>query len=304
MSSELPEASRNIRRSSTELLAASRNLRRTSADIGAASLSILPVRGELGAASLSIWQPNAALETKSQEVPICTATLTARSLTFRAFAVDCFARFQVLRRRLALLPPVTPVVGSYFVPGTYQTFAAKCSPTDPVARNELLWELAEPWRMIRYGSRPISLAADTSHRGWMCLSTCSPEAAPSSQPAPSAPQARWACSCGDSATRVVQRIPTGFRPPAQGCEARATLGYPSQFAPTPTGLRRLRSEPGHNPVGVAPHPVSLTQGSSCLATLGWRTQALWAWFVQQAEWFAGGSPCWALASPYFTFSIR
>ena len=220
MSSELPEASRNIRRSSTELLAASRNLRRTSADIGAASLSILPVRGELGAASLSIWQPNAALETKSQEVPICTATLTARSLTFRAFAVDCFARFQVLRRRLALLPPVTPVVGSYFVPGTYKTFAAKCSPTDPVARNELLWELAEPWRMIRYGSRPLSLAADTSHRGWMCLSTCSPEAAPSSQPAPSAPQ------------------------------------------------------------------------------------VLWAWFVQQAEWFARSSPCWALASPYFTFSIR
>ena len=32
-------------------------------------------------------------------------------------------------------------------------------------------------------------------------------------------------------------IPTGFRPPAQGCETRATLGIPSVFGPTPTGLR-------------------------------------------------------------------
>jgi hypothetical protein len=31
-------------------------------------------------------------------------------------------------------------------------------------------------------------------------------------------------------------IPTGFRPPAQGCEARATLGQPSKPITTPTGL--------------------------------------------------------------------
>ena len=33
------------------------------------------------------------------------------------------------------------------------------------------------------------------------------------------------------------RIPTGFRPPAQGCEERATLGYPPISVTTPTGLR-------------------------------------------------------------------
>jgi hypothetical protein len=34
------------------------------------------------------------------------------------------------------------------------------------------------------------------------------------------------------------RIPTGFRPKAQGCEARATLGQASQTITTPTGLRQ------------------------------------------------------------------
>ena len=33
-----------------------------------------------------------------------------------------------------------------------------------------------------------------------------------------------------------RKIPTGFRPPAQGCEERATLGQMSNQSTTPTGL--------------------------------------------------------------------
>ena len=39
-----------------------------------------------------------------------------------------------------------------------------------------------------------------------------------------------------SADRGGVRIPTGFRPKAQGCEGRATLGQPSKPTTTPTGL--------------------------------------------------------------------
>jgi hypothetical protein len=35
------------------------------------------------------------------------------------------------------------------------------------------------------------------------------------------------------------RIPTGFRPPAQGCDAGATLGQRPAHSPTPTGLWRF-----------------------------------------------------------------
>jgi len=45
------------------------------------------------------------------------------------------------------------------------------------------------------------------------------------------------------------RIPKGFRNKAQGCEERATLGWPQPVQPTPTGLR-LRHQCGHNPFGV------------------------------------------------------
>src|ERR1035441_1005079 len=45
-------------------------------------------------------------------------------------------------------------------------------------------------------------------------------------------------------------IPQGLCPPAQGCEARATLGELRLETPTPTGLRPLRLVPSRNPVGV------------------------------------------------------
>jgi len=34
---------------------------------------------------------------------------------------------------------------------------------------------------------------------------------------------------------------------------------------------------GHNPVGVADRFLAVSQGSSCLATPGWRIQSLWDW---------------------------
>src|SRR5438034_11702579 len=39
--------------------------------------------------------------------------------------------------------------------------------------------------------------------------------------------------------------------------------------------RRQTNGFGHNPVGVGFHLRTVTQGSSFLATLGWRTQSLW-----------------------------
>ncbi len=95
-----------------------------------------------------------------------------------------------------------------------------------------------------------------------------------------------------SAARGTVRIPTGFRRKAQGCEApafaalrrgkRATLGHRSPnitnrnavaAIPLPAIARGVRL----NPVGVATHLLRITQDSSCLATLGWRTQSLWDW---------------------------
>jgi len=73
------------------------------------------------------------------------------------------------------------------------------------------------------------------------------------------------------------RIQTGFRPKAQGCEARATLRRRSLHPINRNAVvaNMTRDEIGHNPVGVATHFDTDTQGSSCLATLGWRTQSLW-----------------------------
>jgi hypothetical protein len=73
------------------------------------------------------------------------------------------------------------------------------------------------------------------------------------------------------------RIPTGFRLKAQGCEQRATLGKGTRARSTPTGLRRLRGERRPQPRWGWHLPTQFTQGSSLLATLGWRTQSLWDW---------------------------
>ena len=77
------------------------------------------------------------------------------------------------------------------------------------------------------------------------------------------------------------RIPTGFRPKAQGCEQRATLGKGTRARSTPTGLRRLREERRPQPRWGWHLPTQFTQGSSRLATLGWRTQSLRDWGSEQ-----------------------
>lgn len=66
-----------------------------------------------------------------------------------------------------------------------------------------------------------------------------------------------------------------------GCRVgEATLGKGPQMVPTLNGLHRLPSSNEHgrcNPVGVEERFHDLSQGSSCIATLGRRTQSLWDW---------------------------
>jgi hypothetical protein len=83
-----------------------------------------------------------------------------------------------------------------------------------------------------------------------------------------------------AAERGCARIPTGFRPKAQGCEERATLGQrPASITnrnavvaiPFSSAARGIC----HNPVGVDENLIPFTQGSACVATLGWRPESLW-----------------------------
>ena len=82
----------------------------------------------------------------------------------------------------------------------------------------------------------------------------------------------------EAASRGCARIPTGFRPKAQGCDAGATLGIRPQtisnrnavaaipFATIARGIC-------HNPVGVGRDLISFTQGS--FATLGCMPESRW-----------------------------
>ena len=45
-------------------------------------------------------------------------------------------------------------------------------------------------------------------------------------------------------------IPTGLRPPAQGCAARATLGLTDEMILNPNGVAACSQRMSHNPVGV------------------------------------------------------
>jgi hypothetical protein len=76
------------------------------------------------------------------------------------------------------------------------------------------------------------------------------------------------------------RIPTGFCLKAQGCEERATLGHRSASItnrnavaaiPFPSATRGIC----HNPVGVGENLIPFTQGSSCIATLGYMPESRW-----------------------------
>ena len=84
----------------------------------------------------------------------------------------------------------------------------------------------------------------------------------------------------DASARGRVRIPTGFRLKDQGCAPGATLGHlPANIinrnavAAIPSSF--VTRDVCHNPVGVGSNLFSFSQGSSFLATLGWRTQSLW-----------------------------
>jgi hypothetical protein len=88
------------------------------------------------------------------------------------------------------------------------------------------------------------------------------------------------------------RIPTGFRPKAQGCEARATLGnrpanVTNRNAVAALPATSIARNICHNPVGVDYNLNSFTQGSSSPVrlgpTLGWRMQSLWDWANQPSQ---------------------
>ena len=71
-------------------------------------------------------------------------------------------------------------------------------------------------------------------------------------------------------------IPKGLCPPAQGCEARATLGNSArQIGSTPTGLRPCGQRRRPQPRWGWKACRRCTQGSSCLATLGFEPESLW-----------------------------
>ncbi len=68
--------------------------------------------------------------------------------------------------------------------------------------------------------------------------------------------------------------PNGAAASSPRLRHRRYLGCQAQTSTTPTGLR-LGRHTGHNPVGVGGWEQSFPQGSSCLATLGWRPQPRW-----------------------------
>jgi hypothetical protein len=95
------------------------------------------------------------------------------------------------------------------------------------------------------------------------------------------------------------RIPKGFHQSAQGCEARATLGKRAEATFNPNGVASALRTGRCNLVGVEADFIPSSQGSSCLATLGWVRRSLWDWaellcgIVGNAQSFGGraGANC-------------
>ena len=89
--------------------------------------------------------------------------------------------------------------------------------------------------------------------------------------------------CPRPSGRVCRRTPTAFRPPAQGCDAGATLGNRRIKITTPTGLCPFVRTPhcprGQNSVGVHALTGPVTQGSlrrvAASATLGYGPDSRW-----------------------------
>jgi hypothetical protein len=68
---------------------------------------------------------------------------------------------------------------------------------------------------------------------------------------------------------ALKRIPTGFHHPAQGCEARATLGQPSQTISNPDGVASPFAPICSTLSGLWPFPFITRRSRSLVAaTLG------------------------------------
>ena len=71
-------------------------------------------------------------------------------------------------------------------------------------------------------------------------------------------------------------IPKGLCPPAQGCEARVTLGHRIKFVINPNGVAAFRVMEGTQPRwGCGRMVDQFSQGSTLRATLGFGTESRW-----------------------------
>ena len=82
--------------------------------------------------------------------------------------------------------------------------------------------------------------------------------------------------------RWPRTIPKGLRPPAQGCEERATLGMRPQMEIYPNGVvtkivRLVSRRICRNPVGVVPVLPRSPKVGAGAPTLGFGPQPRWGW---------------------------
>ena len=65
--------------------------------------------------------------------------------------------------------------------------------------------------------------------------------------------------------------PNGIPSQSPGLRGTSYPGCRVEEDHNPTGVASRARRQRHNPVGVEPNSPTVSQGSSCLATLGWRT---------------------------------
>jgi hypothetical protein len=103
-------------------------------------------------------------------------------------------------------------------------------------------------------------------------------------PFPTTPFTFQVCACEFmQAYEPILPIPKGLRPPAQGCEERATLGQRNKYHQPQRGCAGFPGRSNHQRdsvedtthFGVDVKSTSVTQGSSFLATLGFGAESLW-----------------------------
>jgi len=72
-----------------------------------------------------------------------------------------------------------------------------------------------------------------------------------------------------------KEIPKGFRPKAQGCEARATLGRKVEKIFNPNGVAAVENPPDATPLGLVQVLGRCPQGRRGAPTLGFGTESRW-----------------------------